>query len=88
MPNPVMGYVSEQIGAGGGPGETQGVNRTRDLARRQAPARPRQYRQEAVQAEIQVEAQKLRIVNGVRIKYFEVLAAQQHIGVEREHNGR
>ena len=24
MPNPVMGYVSEQMGAGGGPGETQG----------------------------------------------------------------
>ena len=25
MPNPVIGYVSEQIGAGGGPGETQGA---------------------------------------------------------------
>jgi outer membrane protein, heavy metal efflux system len=33
---------------------------------------------------MQVEAQKLRIVNGVRIKYFEVLAAQHHITVERE----
>jgi outer membrane protein, heavy metal efflux system len=85
MPNPVMGYVSEQIGAGGGPGETQGGFVEQEIFRGGKLRLSRaKYRQEAVQAEMQVEAQKLRIVNGVRIKYFEVLAAQQRITVERE----
>jgi cobalt-zinc-cadmium efflux system outer membrane protein len=85
MPNPVMGYVSEQIGAGGGPGETQGGFIEQEFFRGGKLRLSRaKYRQEAVQAEMQVDAQKLRILNGVRIKYFEVLAAQQHIEIERE----
>ena len=85
MPNPVLGYVSEQIGAGGGPGETQGgfIEQEIDRGGKLRLSRAK-YRQEAVQAEMQVEAQRLRIMNGVRIKYFEVLAAQQHIDVERD----
>jgi cobalt-zinc-cadmium efflux system outer membrane protein len=42
------------------------------------------YRQEAVQAEMQVQAQQMRIINGVRMKYYAVLAAQQLVEVERE----
>ena len=85
MPNPVMGYVSEQIGAGGGPRKTQGGFVEQEIYRGGKLRLSRaKYRQEAVQAEMQVEAQKLQIVNGVRIKYFEVLAAQLHIDIERD----
>jgi cobalt-zinc-cadmium efflux system outer membrane protein len=85
MPNPVIGYVSEQIGAGGGPGETQGGFLEQEIFRGGKLRLSRaKYRQEAVQAEMQVEAQRLRIINDVRLKYFEVLAAQQRIAIERE----
>jgi hypothetical protein len=35
------------------------------------------YRQEAVQAEMQVRAQQLRVVNGVRMRYYDVLASSR-----------
>src|SRR5262249_14419269 len=85
MPNPLIGYVSEQMGAGGGPGETQGAFLEQEVFRGGKLRLSRaKYRQEAVQAEMQVEAQRLRITSAVRIRYFEVLAAQQHIEIERE----
>jgi cobalt-zinc-cadmium efflux system outer membrane protein len=85
LPNPIIGYASEQIGAGGGPGETQGGFLEQEIFRGGKLRLSRaKYRQEAVQAEMQVEAQRLRIINDVRLNYFEVLAAQQHIAIERE----
>jgi cobalt-zinc-cadmium efflux system outer membrane protein len=85
MPNPVVGYVGDQIGSFGGGGETQGGFIEQEFFRGGKLRLSRaKYRQEAVQAEMQVEAQKLRILNGVRIKYFEVLAAQQLVNIERE----
>jgi cobalt-zinc-cadmium efflux system outer membrane protein len=85
LPNPVIGYVSEQMGAGGGAGETQGGFIEQEIVRGGKLRLSRaKYRQEAVQAEMQVEAQRLRIVNDVRMKYFEVLAARQYIAVARE----
>jgi len=84
LPNPVIGYVSEQIGASG-PGETQGGFIEQEIFRGGKLRLSRaKYRQEAVQAEMQVEAQRLRIINDVRIKYYEVLAAQQYLVVARE----
>jgi cobalt-zinc-cadmium efflux system outer membrane protein len=85
MPNPVAGYVSEQMGAGGGAGETQGGFIEQEIMRGGKLRLSRaKYRQEAVQAEMQVLAQRMRIVNGVRMKYYDVLAAQQLVEIERE----
>ena len=85
MPNPVAGYVSEQMGAGGGLGETQGGFLEQEFMRGGKLRLSRaKYRQEAVQAELQVLAQRMRIMNGVRMKYYDVLAAQSLVEIERE----
>jgi cobalt-zinc-cadmium efflux system outer membrane protein len=85
LPNPVAGYVSEQMGAGGGPGETQGGFIEQEIMRGGKLRLSRaKYRQEAVQAEMQVLAQQMRISNGVRMKFYEILAAQQLVEIERE----
>jgi cobalt-zinc-cadmium efflux system outer membrane protein len=85
FPNPIAGYVSEQMGAGGGPGETQGWFLEQEIPRGGKLRLSRaKYRQEAVQAQIQVHAQQLSVLNGVRVHYYEVLAAQRLLEVERE----
>ncbi|MFO0891540.1 MAG: TolC family protein [Isosphaeraceae bacterium] len=84
LPNPIAGYVSEQMGTGGGPGETQGWFAEQEIPRGGKLRLSRaKYRQEAAQAQIQVQAQTLRVINDVRISYFEVLAAQRMLAVER-----
>src|SRR5262249_7369820 len=78
-------YVSEQMGAGGGPGETQGGFVEQEIMRGGKLRLSRaKYRQEAVQAELQVLAQRMRVVNDVRMKYYEVLTAQQLVDIERD----
>ena len=42
------------------------------------------FAEEANAARWQVEAQKLRVLNGVRIRFFEVLAAERLIDIHRE----
>jgi cobalt-zinc-cadmium efflux system outer membrane protein len=85
-PNPIAGYVSEQMGAGVGSwGETQGWFVEQEIMRGGKLRLSRaKYRQEAAQAQLQVQAQQLRILNGVRDRYFEVLAAQRLLAVEQE----
>jgi cobalt-zinc-cadmium efflux system outer membrane protein len=84
LPNPIAGYVSEQIGAGG-PGETQGWFAEQEIPRGGKLRLSRaKFRQEAVQAQLQAQAQQLRVLNGVRTRYYEVLAAQRLLEVERE----
>jgi cobalt-zinc-cadmium efflux system outer membrane protein len=95
FPNPIAGYVSEQIGAGGapgfnggrtlGPGETQGGFVEQEIMRGGKLRLSRaKYRQEAAQAEMQVQAQQMRVVNGIRMRYYDVLAAQQLVEIERD----
>jgi cobalt-zinc-cadmium efflux system outer membrane protein len=95
LPNPTAGYVSEQMGAGGapglngartlGPGETQGGFVEQEIMRGGKLRLSRaKYRQEAVQAEMQVQAQRMRVVNGVRMRYYDVLAAQHLVDIERD----
>jgi cobalt-zinc-cadmium efflux system outer membrane protein len=84
LPNPLAGYISEQMGAGGGPGETQGWFVEQEIPRGGKLRLSRaKYRQEAVQAQIQVEAQRMRVLNGVRDYYFEVLAARRMLEIKR-----
>jgi len=84
LPNPIAGYVSEQMGTGGGPGETQGWFAEQEIPRGGKLRLSRaKYRQEAIQAQIQVEAQRLRVLNDVRSHYSEVVAARRLVAVER-----
>jgi cobalt-zinc-cadmium efflux system outer membrane protein len=85
LPNPIAGYVSEQIGAGTGSwGETQGWFAEQEIPRGGKLRLSRaKYRQEAVQARIQVDAQRLRVLNDVRARHYEVLAARRLLAVER-----
>jgi cobalt-zinc-cadmium efflux system outer membrane protein len=84
FPNPIFGYASEQIGAQGRAGETQGAFFEQEIVRGGKLRLSRaKYRQEADQAQLQVMAQEVRILNGVRIRFYEVLAAQRMVDVER-----
>lgn len=84
LPNPIAGYVSEQMGTGGGLGETQGWFAEQEVPRGGKLRLSRaKYRQEAVQAQMQVQTQQLRVLNGVRTHLYEVLAAQRLLAVEK-----
>lgn len=84
-PNPTLGYTSEQIGAAGTPGELQGafVQQTIVTAGKLRLSRAK-YKQEAYEAELMVLVQQYRVLNGVRMRYFELLALQRMIGLHRE----
>jgi cobalt-zinc-cadmium efflux system outer membrane protein len=84
FPNPVMGYTTDQIGAEGTPGETQGFFIEQEIFRGGKLRLSRaKYLQEAQAADLQALAQLLRVVNGVRIAYFDVLAAHRHLEIQR-----
>ncbi len=83
--NPTIGYQGELIGVKGAngrstPGEFQGGFIRQEIVTgcklRLSRAK---YQQEVRAAEIQAMAQQLRVVNGITIAFYEVLAAQQLI---------
>jgi cobalt-zinc-cadmium efflux system outer membrane protein len=85
FPNPLLGYTSDQIGAAGTAGEGQGAFFEQEIYRGNKLRLSRaKYRQEAFEADLQAAAQQLRIVNGVRARYYDVLAAHRQLNVERE----
>jgi len=79
-PNPTIGYQGEQIGAQRSAGEFQGgfIQQEIVTAGKLRLSRAK-YKQEAYQAEIQAMAQQLRVVNGIRIAFYEILAVQRSI---------
>jgi cobalt-zinc-cadmium efflux system outer membrane protein len=83
-PNPTVGYVGEQIGLRGkaGPGEMQGVfvDQTIVTAGKLGLNRTR-FEQEAARMELEAAAQQYRVVNGVRTRYYQLLAMQRLITV-------
>ena len=83
-PNPTIGYASDQVGAAGTLGETQGafVQQTIVTAGKLRLSRAK-YNQEAYEAEIRVIQQQYRILNGVRSAYFELLALNRMIDLHR-----
>jgi cobalt-zinc-cadmium efflux system outer membrane protein len=84
FPNPVLGYTTDQIGAQGTPGETQGVFFEQEIFRGNKLRLSRaKYRQEALEADLQALAQQFRVLNGVRMAYFDVLAAGRSLAVQR-----
>jgi len=83
-PNPTIGYVGEQIGIAGTAGELQGgfVQQTIVTAGKLRLSRAK-YNQQAYEAEIWALAQQYRVLNGVRMRFYELLALQRTIDLNR-----
>ena len=83
-PNPTIGYSGDQMGINGTAGELQGgfVEQTIVTAGKLRLSRAK-YNQEATEAEIRVIEQQYRVLNGVRMRYYELLALQQMINLHR-----
>jgi cobalt-zinc-cadmium efflux system outer membrane protein len=81
-PNPTVGYVGERIGAAGTAGEMQGlfVDQTIVTAGKLRLSRAAGA-QEAAQMEAQALAQQCRVLNGVRTRFYQLLAMQRLLDV-------
>lgn len=99
-PNPIFSYIQEQIGALGAtkptsqgfvasgrpsPGDLVGGSVQQEIITGGKLRLSRaKFTEEATAAQWQAAAQELRVLNDVRIRYFEVLAARRLIDVARE----
>jgi cobalt-zinc-cadmium efflux system outer membrane protein len=83
-PNPTVGYAGDQIGAAGTAGELQGgfVQQTIVTAGKLRLSRAK-YNQEATEAELRALGQQYRVLNGVRMRFYELLALQRMIDLHR-----
>ncbi len=88
--NPVIGTDSEQVGIktgtqGSAWGERQGGYIQQEIVTAGKLKLSRaKYQQESVQAEIQATAQQYRILNGLRIAFYDVIAEERLIEIHRE----
>jgi cobalt-zinc-cadmium efflux system outer membrane protein len=99
-PNPTVGYLQEQIGTlgevtpsrsgiitkgKGTPGELVGGFVQQEIVTGGKLRLSRaKFAEEANAARFQADAQTLRVLNGVRVRFFEVLAAQRLVRIQRE----
>jgi cobalt-zinc-cadmium efflux system outer membrane protein len=99
-PNPVVGYVQDQIGSFSesrpsssgftvkgkpSPGDNVGaIVQQQIITGGKLRLSRAKFAEEANAARWQALAQELRVINGVRIRYFELLAAQRLIEIHRE----
>jgi len=99
-PNPTIGYMAEQIGAFGEvtptpsgvtasrkrtPGELQGGFVQQEIVTGGKLRLSRaKFAEEATAARFQADAQRFRVINGVRTRYFEVVAAERLIAINRD----
>jgi cobalt-zinc-cadmium efflux system outer membrane protein len=83
-PNPTIGYAGEQIGIAGTAGELQGgfVQQTIVTAGKLRLSRAK-YHQEAYEAELRALGQQYRVLNGVRMRFYELLALHRTIDLNR-----
>ena len=82
--NPTVGMEAEQIGADRTAGEIRWFTLQQQIVTGGKLRLSRlKYQQEVGLAEIQACAQRLRVVNGLAIAYFDVLAAQRSVENER-----
>jgi cobalt-zinc-cadmium efflux system outer membrane protein len=84
-PNPTVGYVGDRIGAAGTAGETQGmfIDQTIVTAGKLRLNRARDA-QDVTQAEALALAQQYRVANGVRVRFYQLLAMQRLLDVRAE----
>src|SRR5208282_2009259 len=84
-PNPTVGYVGDRIGAAGTPGEMQGVFIDQMIVTSGKLRLSRAaYCQEVAGAEAQALAQQYRVLNGVRVRFYELLARQRLLEVQTQ----
>ena len=84
QPNPVVGYQAESLGERGLRGDRQGIFIQQEIVTGGKLRLSRlKYQKEAFAAEVQAHAQRLRVVNGVQLAFYEVLAAQRVIQLDR-----
>jgi len=83
-PNPTIGYRGENIGIAGSAGEFQGgfVQQTIVTAGKLRLSRAK-YHQEAYEAELRTLGQQYRVLNGVRMRFYELLALHRTIDLNR-----
>src|SRR5439155_15061164 len=84
-PNPTVGYTGERIGAAGTAGELQEafINQTIVTAGKLSLNRAR-FSQEISQMEAQALAQQYRVINGVRVRFYQLLAMQRLLDVRAD----
>jgi cobalt-zinc-cadmium efflux system outer membrane protein len=84
-PNPTIGYLGDEIRGGSLGGGQQGVFVQQDVILGGKLGLDRKIRaEEGKQAEAEAEEQKLRVENGVRVAFYESLAAQQMVEVRKK----
>ncbi len=84
FPNPVIGYSGEEIRGGSfGGGQHGGFVEQRFILGGKLGLARKVSEREITLAEIEVEEQKLRVQNSVRRTYFEVLADQEQLELNR-----
>jgi cobalt-zinc-cadmium efflux system outer membrane protein len=83
-PNPTIGYRGENMGIEGSAGEFQGgfVQQTIVTAGKLRLSRAK-YNQEAYEAELLALGQQYRVLNGVRMLFWELVALQRTIELRR-----
>jgi cobalt-zinc-cadmium efflux system outer membrane protein len=81
-PNPTVGYAGERIGAAGTAGEMQGlfIDQTIVTAGKLRLSRDK-FSQEVAQTTAQALAQQYRVLNSVRIRFYQLLALQRLLDV-------
>lgn len=83
-PNPTLGYVGDEIRGGSTGGGKQGFTLDQTIVTGGKLSKARSVQEQELRlAELQAEAQKTRIENGVRIAFYRVLAAQQLLALRR-----
>jgi cobalt-zinc-cadmium efflux system outer membrane protein len=84
-PNPTVGYQGEQIRGGSQGGGEQGFFVSQDIVLGgKLGLNRRVFDQEKKQAEAEAEEQRLRVINGVRMFYYQALAAQEMLDLRHK----
>src|SRR5579885_2311076 len=84
-PNPTVGYQGEQIRGGSQGGGEQGFFVSQDIVLGgKLGLNRRVFEQEKKQAEAESDEQRLRVINGVRMFYYQALAAQEMVDLRHK----
>ena len=83
-PNPTIGYTGEELGNDGTGGQQGGFIDQLIVTAGKLRLSRQKFAQEVQQAEAQALAQQYRVLNGVRMRFYQLLALQRLIAVRQE----